>query len=232
MNNLAIAIGVVLSCFSFQLWAYHVTYSKDLNAVENLDDADNACQQNLNSAPRLLPLLVMITVLISLTLSIYSVTGRFSDWNQGKLDEHTDYLLAAEITKGRQQVDKTPEDEIALLKLAESYSAGGMYQDAIDTVDKLLRVKGEVPELMGMKANAMYYRDNRVIAADTGIVIARTLALHREELHTRLLLATDAYLNADYSNAIKHWRILLENQTQYVNRKAINNAILKAQSKL
>lgn len=176
--------------------------------------------------------LLLIVAIVTISLGIYSQTGRYHDWQQGQVDEHTNYLLAAEITKGRQAIDANPDDEIALLNLAQSYAAGGMYTDAVDTLDKLLTLKGEEAELLGMKATAMYYRDSRAIAPETGIVIARALALHREELQTRLLLATDAYLNGKYQAAIEHWQILLENRTQAFNRDAINNAILKAQNKL
>ncbi|MCF1429194.1 MAG: hypothetical protein LPD71_04755 [Shewanella sp.] len=63
-----------------------------------------------------------------------------------------------------------------------------------------------------------------------GIVIARTLALFHEQMHTRMLLANDAYFKGDYAKAIAHWQILLESPRQAINERAINNAILKAQS--
>lgn len=228
MNSLTIAIALVLGSFSLFIGIHHVIYNHKLKTV-SATDANHQATTPIN---RLFTLVVTIAVLFTVTLSIYRVTGRFDDWNQGQLDEHTDYLLAANITKGRQQLDKAPDDEIALLNLAQSYAAGGLYQDAIDTLDKLLLLQGNDAELLGMKANAMYYRNNRVISDNTRRVIEQALALNREELQTRLLLATDAYLKGEYQHAIEHWSILLDNQTQYFNRETINNAILRAQNKL
>lgn len=233
MNSLVVAMVGVFVCVMSVMALHHVGYLRGARRV-----ADCADTQSLSLTPdyqhtgwSLTPVVMSMFVLV-LSLGIYSQTGRFGDWDKGQIDENIDYLVAAEITKGRQAVDKAPQSEIALLNLAQSYANGGMYKDAVDTFDQLLALTGEDAELLGMKATSMYYRDERVIAPETGIVIARALALHREELQTRLLLATDAYLKGQYAKAIEHWQILLENKTQGFNRDAINNAILKAQSKL
>ncbi|MGI2260681.1 tetratricopeptide repeat protein [Shewanella sp. GXUN23E] len=234
MNSLMMAMAGVFACVSGAIVLHHTSYLR--SARQAADCADTQCSsRGADYQPAgmgILTPVVMSLFVFVLGLGIYSQTGRFNDWNQGKLDDNIDYLVAADITKGRQAVEHDPQNEIALLNLAQSYAAGGMYKDAVDTLDKLLAFKGEDAELLGMKATAMYYRDDRAIAPETGIVIARALALYPQELQTRLLLATDAYLNGQYAKAIGHWEILLENQTQAFNRDAINNAILKAQSKL
>lgn len=171
-------------------------------------------------------------VLLAMTLVIYSQTGRYSDWDQGKVDEHIDYLVAADITKALRHVDDEPKNPLALMSLAQAYSAGGLYSDAVQTLDKLLALVGEDAEVLGAKANALYYRDGRQITAETQAVIVQALAIMPFEPQTRMLQATDAYLHGRYLEAIDHWQALLSQPSVEINREAILNAIGKAQSKL
>lgn len=171
-------------------------------------------------------------VLLAMTLTIYSQTGRYSDWDQGKVDEHIDYLVAADITKALRHVDDEPKNPLALMSLAQAYSAGGKYSDAVQTLDKLLALVGEDAEVLGAKANALYYRDGRQITPQTQVVIAQTLVIAPFEPQTRMLQATDAYLHGRYLEAIDHWQALLSQPSVEINREAILNAIGKAQSKL
>ncbi|MGL4895462.1 MAG: tetratricopeptide repeat protein, partial [Shewanella sp.] len=67
---------------------------------------------------------------------------------------------------------------------------------------------------------------------ETQGVIAKALAIDPFEPQTKMLLATDAYLQARYQEAIDHWQSLLTQANGRVNREAISNAIQKAQIKL
>lgn len=171
-------------------------------------------------------------VLLTMTLAIYSQTGRYQDWDKGIVNEHIDYLVAADITKALRFVDDEPKNPLALMSLAQAYSAGGKYGDAVQTLDKLLALVGEDAEVLGAKANALYYRNARQITAETQAVIVQALAIMPFEPQTRMLQATDAYLHGRYLEAIDHWQALLSQPTAEINREAILNAIGKAQSKL
>lgn len=227
MNSLAVGLAGVLMVFSGMLLVHHLHYTRRACALAPTGESEIPA---LSKASPGFPA-VMALFVVLLSVGIYQSTGRFSDWDKGVVDDNIDYLVAAEITKGRQAVDQAPDNEIALLNLAHSYMEGGMYRDAVETLDSLLTLTGEDAELMGLKATAMYYRDERVIAPETGIVIARVLALFPEEMQTRMLLANDAYFKGQYAKAIEHWQILLNNERQAVNHRAINNAISKAQTK-
>lgn len=171
-------------------------------------------------------------LLLLLTLAIYSQTGRYQDWDTGKLDENIDYLVAADITKALRLVDEQPQNPLALQALAEAYSAGGLYADAVQPLDQLLALVGEDAEVLGAKANALYYRDGRQMTAETQALMAQILALAPFEPQTRMLQANDAYLHGRYQEAIDHWQALLAQPRAEINREALLNAIGKAQSKL
>ncbi|MEL4282263.1 MULTISPECIES: tetratricopeptide repeat protein [Shewanella] len=171
-------------------------------------------------------------LLLLLTLAIYSQTGRYQDWDTGKLNENIDYLVAADITKALRLVDEQPQNPLALQALAEAYSAGGLYADAVQTLDKQLALVGEDAEVLGAKANALYYRDGRQMTAETQALMAQILALAPFEPQTRMLQANDAYLHGRYQEAIDHWQALLAQPRAEINREALLNAIGKAESKL
>ncbi|MFB2654074.1 tetratricopeptide repeat protein [Shewanella seohaensis] len=219
MASLGFTIALLLSGFVAWIFWQHARLNQRQTLVEE--------SQVSHGVPVLCSALLLL-----LTLAIYSQTGRYQDWNTGKLDENIDYLVAADITKALRLVDEQPQNPLALQALAEAYSAGGLYADAVQTLDKLLALAGEDAEVLGAKANALYYRDGRQMTAETQALIAQILALAPFEPQTRMLQANDAYLHGRYQESIDHWQALLAQPRAEINREALLNAIGKAQSKL
>ncbi|MGL4615884.1 MAG: tetratricopeptide repeat protein [Shewanella sp.] len=219
MASLGFAMVGVLSAFAAWLFWQHTR----LNLLQ-------AAAQLPQFSPRL-PLLGG-SLLVLLTLAIYSQTGRYSDWDQGRVDDNIDYLVAAEITKAARTAKSEPQNPLALLTLAQAQSAGGQYAQAVVTLDKVLALGDADAEVLGAKANALYYREQRQMTAEIEAVISQALALSPFEVQTRMLLATDAYLHARYQDAIDHWQLLLAQPSGAINRDALHNAIQKAQMKL
>lgn len=219
MASLGFTIALLLSGFVAWIFWQHAR----LNLLQSVE--------RLPQVSYLVPALSS-GLLLLLTLAIYSQTGRYQDWDTGKLNENIDYLVAADITKALRLVDEQPQNPLALQALAEAYSAGGLYADAVQTLDKLLVLVGEDAEVLGAKAYALYYRDGRQMTAETQALIALTLALAPFEPQTRMLQANDAYLHGRYQEAIDHWQALLAQPRAEINREALLNAIGKAESKL
>ncbi|WP_211085994.1 tetratricopeptide repeat protein [Shewanella oncorhynchi] len=219
MVSLGLGIGISLLLFVAYIYWHHMR----LNLVMGIAQLPNMSSK--------VPFAMGI-VLVLLTLAIYSQTGRFRDWDQGRIDENIDYLVAAEITKASRWAQSEPQNTLALMSLAQAYNAGGLYSDAVLTLDKLLEIGGEDAEVLGAKANALYYRELRQMTPETQQVITKALALSPFEPQTHMLLAADAYLHARNQEAIDHWQLLLKNNADSINREAIDNAIAKAQSKM
>ncbi|MBL4914865.1 tetratricopeptide repeat protein [Shewanella schlegeliana] len=236
MNTLLISISVVLLCSSVFLFCHHFKYGTKIQDLQNeVGDCfgSNNCiapyDVNTNNN---YPFGFINLFLISISVLLYLTLGRYQDLDSAMADYNVDYLLVADINKGQKLAEKNPDDPLVLLGLAQSYIDGGLYKDAIETLDQLLVINSENTEALGLKASSMYYRDGRVISMDTSLVIARALTLHHEELNTRLLIANDAYLNGNYQKAIDNWNIVLTNKVQVFNPDAINFAIEKSKQKL
>lgn len=230
MNSLAVGIVISLSVFIALIWRHHLQSAHLLlNEPATGDECHHRATFSLSEIK--VPAALSVFFLV-FCLSLYAQTGRFGEWDKGVIDENIDYLISADINKNARAVSEQPNNEIALLNLAQSYVAGGLYSDAINSLDKLIALSGDVAGVLGMKATAMYYRDDRILSLDTELVLARALALDKFEFQSRLLLATHAYLNGEYEEAITQWHHLLQSDSEAFNRAAINNAIFKAEQKI
>ncbi|MGS0691344.1 tetratricopeptide repeat protein [Shewanella sp. 0m-4] len=236
MNTVLISILIILFCSAAFLFCHHLRYDKKVSELEsdvghffgstiNFDSVE--VNQNNNYYFGTIGFF-----LISVSALLYLTVGSYQNLDSAKVDYNIDYLLVADINKGQKLAIENPGDPLVLLGLAQSYVDGGLYNDALGTLDQLLAIDAENTEALGLKATSMYYRDDRVINMDTSLVIARALTLHHQELHTRLLMANDAYLNGNYQKAIDNWNIVLTNKVQAFNRGAIQFAIDKSKGKL
>ena len=232
MNTLLISISLILFCLLALLYCHHYRYDNEVLSLEkevehffgsNINIEPIAVKQNNNYYFGSIGLFI-----ISVSALLYLTIGSYEKLDSAQVDYNIDYLLVADINKGQKLAEENPGDPVVLLGLAQSYIDGGLYSDAIATLDQLLVIDNQNSEALGLKATSMYYRDDRVINMDTSLVIARALTLHHEELNTRLLMANDAYLNGNYQKAISNWEIVLTNKKQMFNRDAINYAIEKS----
>lgn len=224
MNSLVIAIVVTLMSFIAPLWILH------LRAINNADTNGDIKPAALTRYGWKIPSAMTATLLL-VPLLIYSQLGHFNDWDKGFIDENIDYLIAADINKNAQAASETPSNKIALLNLAYAYTEGGLYRESVITLDKLLAIETDA-EVLGMKANALYYRDGRDMSEEVAYAISQALALDPNEVQSLLLMATHAYLNRDFQQAIVYWQQLLNSDNPSINRASINNAILKAEQKI
>ncbi len=226
MNSLFVGIVMTLSAFIAVLCRHH------LQCLRHCETDNTEIASNCSSSVDLKIPAALSIALIVVCSTLYSQLGRFSEWDKAVVDETIDYLIAADINRNARRASEQPTNEIALLNLAQSYADGGLYSESVDTLDELLQLTGEDAGVLGMKANALYYRDGREMSLAVTLVLKRALAIDEYEYQSRLLLATHAYLHGEYEHAIKQWQLLLMSDSQSFSRESINNAILKAEQNI
>lgn len=226
MNSLVVGIAITLSAFIALLWRHHLQCLRHCE-IEGREMTSNRS----SSVDFKIPAALSIAIIFVCT-TLYSQLGRFSEWDKAVVDENIDYLIAADINRNARRASEQPTNEIALLNLAQSYAEGGLYADSVNTLDELLALTGVDAGILGMKANALYYRDGREMSLEVTLVLKRALAIDEYEYQSRLLLATHAYLHGEYEHAIEQWQLLLMSDNQGFNRESINNAILKAEQNI
>ena len=104
-------------------------------------------------------------------------------------------MLAAKIAEARRMVKNMPNNARAQSELAEALYEAGQYGEAVEVFNEFIKVGGESAEALGRLARAMYYRDARVITAETHRVIERALSINALDVQTRMLLGEDAFID-------------------------------------
>ena len=186
----------------------------------------------LRSKTRSVPLTAGFAVLVfASSVVVYAGFGRYADWQNEQTGVETNYMLAAKIAEARRMVKNMPGNAQAQSELAEALYEAGQYDEAVEVFNELLKVGGESAEALGRLARAMYYRDARVITAETRRVIERALSLNALDVQTRMLLGEEAFMHKRYDEAVSHWKMLLDAGVAPAQQRALRNAIANAESR-
>ena len=186
----------------------------------------------LRSKTRSVPLTAGFAVLVfASSVVVYAGFGRYADWQNEQTGVETNYMLAAKIAEARRMVKNMPGNAQAQSELAEALYEAGQYDEAVEVFNELLKVGGESAEALGRLARAMYYRDARVITAETRRVIERALSINALDVQTRMLLGEDAFMHKRYDEAVSHWKMLLDAGVAPAQQRALRNAIANAESR-
>ncbi len=175
---------------------------------------------------------LLVVALLGTSLGVYASIGRFNDWQDQQVDNSKDPRLAAKITEARRLVQNNPRDVNARMDLASRYMEGGLFSEAVNTLEETLGLTGPRADIYGMKANAAYYRDGRRLSPEALDAIEKAQSIKPNEIQSGMLLAQDAFLNKRYQKAIEIWQGLLTSNADPSKNRMLQNAILNAQMKL
>lgn len=164
--------------------------------------------------------------------AIYGFRGHFNDWQDQKLDETKDFQLAAKITEVRRAVIAKPKNIELKKELANLYMEAGLFDQAADALQEVIDIKGEDSAVLGMKARAAYYRDGRKMNAEVEDLLDKAIALNKNEVQSRMLIAEDAFRNGNYQKAIDQWQLLLDAGVAPDKERAFKNAIRNAKERI
>ncbi|SDK10745.1 formate-dependent nitrite reductase complex subunit NrfG [Ferrimonas sediminum] len=232
MISLAVAMSVVLLVVTSFIIGYHLRLTALLPAIGNAK-APTGVAGGPGRAPIIKGTpLIMLTFLIFSSLLLYWHLGRYSDWNRATPQVRVDYLLQAAINQSRLSAEQHPQDPQAQLRLVEDYAAGGKYAEAVNVLESLLAQSGASAGLLGLKAKYLYYRDGRQLTPEVKSLTRTALERDDTEFTARELLASHAYRQGQYDLAIEHWQRLLQGDVGLAQRRAIGNALTRAQAKI
>lgn len=184
------------------------------------------------SSNRSKPMTAGFAVLVlASSVAVYAGFGRYADWQNEQTGVETNYMLAAKIAEARRMVKNMPKNARAQSELAEALYEAGQYDEAVEVFNELIKVGGERADALGRLARAMYYRDARVMTAETRRVIERALTINALDVQTRMLLGEDAFMHERYDEAVSHWKMLLDAGVAPAQQRALRNAIANAESR-
>ncbi|WP_174872190.1 heme lyase NrfEFG subunit NrfG [Pectobacterium polaris] len=193
-----------------------------------------------SSAPRSLPAIAVVVAVIAILLSsatFYMLSPRAAlvqAERQRLADPLHDFSDAQQQEKQlatlQDTIRKTPGNSVLWAELGEYYLYRNAYDNALRAYRQAIALKGDSAELYSALATVLYYQAGQAVTPPMQEMVDKALALDANEVTSLMLLASDAFLKADYARAITIWQRLLDTYSPRVNRvqliEAINTATL------
>lgn len=189
----------------------------------------------------MLPLVVTVAVIVVSAFTGYSLSHRAEALRverQRLADPLRDFTDAQQQEKQlaalQLAIRATPDNSVLWAELGEYYLYRNAYDNAQRAYRRAMALKGENAELYSALATVLYYQSGQIMTPATRQMIDNALALDANEVTELMLLASDAFLRADYAAAVALWQRLLDSYSPRINRvqliEAINTATLLQQS--
>lgn len=184
------------------------------------------------------PLAIAVAI-VAISFYTYTVTGAYQAlFAPAKLEQNAhgeltpEQMLEVELQKLEKLIQEDPTNSQARFSLGQAYIAGGLFDEAIAAFDKVMEQVGEHAELLGPKAQAMYYKNNQVISTDIQQVIDKALALDPLDSATNILLGMDNFTHQKFDKAVEYWERVLNSGRPGISVQALTGAVNEAKNQL
>ena len=131
----------------------------------------------------------------------------------------------AQLIALQKQIRANPQDSEKWALLGEYYLWRNDYDNALLAYGQALRSRGENAEIYSALATVLYYQAGQHMTPTTREMIDKALALDASEVTALMLLASDAFMQADYKQAIMQWQKVLDLNSPRVNRAQLIDSI-------
>ena len=131
----------------------------------------------------------------------------------------------AQLLALQKQIRANPQDSEKWALLGEYYLWRNDYDNALLAYRQALRSRGENAEIYSALATVLYYQAGQHMTPATREMIDKALALDASEVTALMLLASDAFMQADYKQAILQWQKVLDLNSPRVNRAQLIDSI-------
>ncbi len=125
----------------------------------------------------------------------------------------------------QEKIRANPQDSAQWALLGEYYLWQNAYHNALLVYEQALRLRGENAEIYSALATVLYYQAGQHMTPKTREMIDKALALDASEVTALMLLASDAFMQADYDQAISQWQKVLDLNSPRVNRVQLIDSI-------
>ncbi len=140
------------------------------------------------------------------------------DFTEGQAEE-------AQLLTLQSEIRANPQDSEKWALLGEYYLWRNDYPYALLAYRQALRTRGENAELYSALATVLYYQAGQHMTPPAREMIDKALALDAAEITALMLLASDAFMQANYAQAITYWQKVLDTNSPRVNRTQLIESI-------
>lgn len=131
----------------------------------------------------------------------------------------------AQLLALQTKIRANPQQSEQWALLGEYYLWRNAYDNALLAYRQALRLRGENAEIYSAQATVLYYQAGQHMTLPARRMIDKALALDAMEVTALMLLAADAFMQADYAQAISHWQQALDLNSPRVNRAQLIDSI-------
>ncbi len=131
----------------------------------------------------------------------------------------------AQLLALQTKIRANPQQSEQWALLGEYYLWRNAYDNALLAYRQALRLRGENAEIYSAQATVLYYQAGQHMTPPARRMIDKALALDAMEVTALMLLAADAFMQADYAQAISHWQQALDLNSPRVNRAQLIDSI-------
>jgi len=140
--------------------------------------------------------------------------------------------LAAKLVLLKQQLAKDEGNADVWYEYGRTLVLHGDYQAAVNAFDRVITIEGVAADLLGAKAQALYYSHNQKITKDVSDLIDKALALDPLDPSTNVLLGMDNFIHQRYAKAVEYWQRILDSGRDNINTEALASAVTEAKNRL
>ena len=123
------------------------------------------------------------------------------------------------------KIRANPQDSTQWAQLGEYYLWQNAYHNALLAYEQALGLRGENAEIYSALATVLYYQSGQHMTPQAREMIEKSLALDPTEVTALMLLAADAFMQADYAQAILQWQKVLDLNSPRVDRAQLIDSI-------
>ena len=155
--------------------------------------------------------------------------GSKSEGHQGLTQEQQ---VMVHIQQLQKKLEQEPNNTELWYEFGQTLVGAGDFDNAISAFDRIIEIEGEHADLVGAKAQALYYKNNQVITEEVQSLIDRALTLNPTDPSTNILLGMHNFIGQHYQVAINHWQKVIDANSASVNVAALQEAIDEAKNRL
>ncbi|EJD6539296.1 heme lyase NrfEFG subunit NrfF [Providencia rettgeri] len=130
-----------------------------------------------------------------------------------------------DLLRLQNDIRQSPENSELWATLGEYYLYQNSYDNALIAYYRALKYGDENAQIYSAIATVLYYQAGQHLTPDAHAVINKALALDNNEVTALMLVASDAFMNANYEQAIDIWQKLLDSNSSRINRSQLIEAI-------
>jgi formate-dependent nitrite reductase complex subunit NrfG len=131
--------------------------------------------------------------------------------------------------KKTQLTQLTPRSGDDWARLGDEQLRADRYEEALEAYRQAMRLRGGDARLYAAYGTALYWQAGQTMTPQARAWLDQALESDPQEVTALLLLASEAFMQADYTQAVSRWKQALETTSARVNRERVIEAIHMAQ---